>query len=139
MSEIKFHPKTYNWAPCVSELLVTDFDKSKAFYHFLGFKSVYERQGFAYMEYQGAQFMIAQQDNYWETGPMERPYGRGVNFQFATTELDSLIEKLKNAGIVLYAEKKEKWRDLAGVQGGSIEFLVQDPDGYLLRFMQDIE
>lgn len=134
-----FDPRTYAWAPLVPEILVSNFDKSLQFYHMVGFKSVYERKGFAYLSYQSAQFMIAQRDNWWETGDMVYPYGRGVNFQFSTDELDTLIERLKAAGIALYEDKKEKWRDLGGHKGGSVEFLVQDPDGYLLRFLQHID
>ena len=134
-----FNPKEYNWAKCVPELLVSSFAESLAFYKMAGFTDVYQRQNFAYLEYQGAQFMISQRNNWWETGEMEKPYGRGVNFQFSTNELDKLIERFKTAGIELYEGKKEKWRDLGGVQGGSIEFLVQDPDGYLLRFLQQID
>jgi catechol 2,3-dioxygenase-like lactoylglutathione lyase family enzyme len=133
-----FNPLTYAWALCVPEILVEDFDRSLAFYQFLGFTDVYQRPHFAYLEYQNAQFMIAQRDNWWETGVMEKPYGRGVNFQFSTTELDALIGKLNHAGIALYEAKQEKWRDLGGHRGGSVEFLVQDPDGYLLRFLQKI-
>ena len=133
-----FNPKEYNWAKCVPEILVDNFDISLSFYKLLGFIDIYQRKNFAYLEYQGAQFMIAQRDNWWETGPLERPYGRGVNFQFLTDELDKLIVKLAGAGLELYEGRKEKWRDLGGHKGGSIEFLIQDPDGYLLRFLQTI-
>jgi hypothetical protein len=91
------------------------------------------------MEYQGAQFMIAQRNDYWETGAMDKPFGGCVNFQFATNEIDALIARIKQANVRLYQEKHEKWRDLGGTQGGSLEFLVQDPDGYLLRFLQKIK
>ena len=32
----------------------------------------------------------------------------------------------------------ESWYKGEGVEFGQLEFLVQDPDGYLLRFIQDI-
>lgn len=133
-----FDAKTYAWAKCVPEILVTNFEASLAFYRMLGFKDMYQRPNFAYMEYQGAQFMIDQRSGTWETGEMEAPFGRGVNFQFSTDELDALIVRLEKAGVPLYEGKKEKWRELGGHKGGSVEFLVQDPDGYLLRFLQVI-
>jgi catechol 2,3-dioxygenase-like lactoylglutathione lyase family enzyme len=133
-----FNPATYRWAALVPELLVSDFDRSLTFYRRLGFTLMYQREKFAYLEYQRAQFMIAERDDWWETGAMERPYGRGGNFQFSTTELDALIARLTSADIALYEGKAEKWRDLGGHRGGSIEFLVQDPDGYLLRFLQKL-
>jgi len=36
----------------------------------------------------------------------------------------------------LYRELKESWYDTGGVLSGQKEILVQDPDGYLLRFTQ---
>ena len=134
----KFDAKTYAWAKCVPEILVTDFQTSLAFYKMLGFIDMYQRENFAYLDYQGAQFMIAQRDNWWETGDMKLPFGRGVNFQFSTRDLDEIMGRVEKAGLSFYEAKKEKWRDLGGQKGGSIEFLVQDPDGYLLRFMQTI-
>ncbi len=80
--------------------------------------------------------MIYQRDGSWETGDMHAPFGRGVNFQLSTDELDTIIEKLTKADISLYEPKHEKWRDIGGVKIGSTEFLVQDPDGYLLRFLE---
>ena len=69
---------------------------------------------------------------------MQKPYGRGINLQFSTHELDARIGRLTSAGIKLYEGKKENWRDLGGQTCGSVEFLVQDPDGYLLLFLQEI-
>jgi catechol 2,3-dioxygenase-like lactoylglutathione lyase family enzyme len=135
----QFNPKKYAWAKCVPEILVTDFQKSLNFYRLLGFSDMYQRSKFAYLEYKGAQFMIFQRDGSWETGDMHTPFGRGVNFQFSTDELDTIIEKLTKAGISLYEPKHEKWRDIGGVKIGSTEFLVQDPDGYLLRFLEPAE
>jgi hypothetical protein len=67
---------------------------------------------------------------------MEQPYGRGVNIQIVTNELDLLINRLEATGINLYEGKKEITRDLCSYQRKFSEFLVQDPDGYLLRFQQ---
>lgn len=134
-----FDSENYAWAKCVPEILVRDFQKSLHFYRLLGFVDRYQREKFAYLEYDGAQFMICEQDGSWETADMAVPYGRGVNFQFSTNEIDRLIAALTNAAIPLYEPKHEKWRDIGGVQMGSAEFLVQDPDGYLLRFSQSIE
>lgn len=134
-----FDPHTYDWAKCVPELLVDEFNRSLGFYQMLGFTAMYQRDGFAYLDYHNAQLMIAQRNDWWETATMERPYGRGVNLQFSTHELDALIDRLTTANIALYEAKQEKWRDLGSHQGGSWEFLVQDPDGYLLRFLQVIE
>ena len=36
----------------------------------------------------------------------------------------------------LYVPLREKWRDWGNVQGGQREFLLQDPDGYLIMVAQ---
>lgn len=133
-----FDPTTYAWAPCVPELLVENFQTSLAFYKSLGFIDMYQRENFAYLDYHGAQLMIAQRDNYWETAEMVKPYGRGINLQFATHELDHLLTIVHQNGYTLYQDRYEKWRDLGCTKGGSSEFLILDPDGYLIRFLQKI-
>jgi catechol 2,3-dioxygenase-like lactoylglutathione lyase family enzyme len=63
---IDFNPNSYQWAPSVAELLVDDFNKSLAFYCLLGFVDIYQRENFAYLDYQGAQLMIYKRDGEWE-------------------------------------------------------------------------
>jgi catechol 2,3-dioxygenase-like lactoylglutathione lyase family enzyme len=74
------------WARLVPELLVTDIDKSLRFWRDLcGFAVLFDRpyEGFAYLDLDGAQIMLDERSRTrnWETGPMEIPFGRGVNFQ----------------------------------------------------------
>jgi len=54
------------------------------------------------------------------------------------SEVSVLVERLEKASIVLFRPLKESWYRGEGTEFGQIEFLVQDPDGYLLRFIQDI-
>jgi hypothetical protein len=35
------------------------------------------------------------------TGPLERPYGRGVNFQIETPDIEALARALKTGGYAL--------------------------------------
>jgi predicted enzyme related to lactoylglutathione lyase len=134
-----FDPDTYNWARCVPELMVDDFQTSLDFYLMLGFQVDFDRRekNFAYISYHGAQIMIDQRHgSAWETAEMVRPYGRGINLQIETDEIDVLIERVSQAGVPLYQERTEKWRRVGKDEHGWVEFLVQDPDGYLLRFLQ---
>lgn len=50
--------------------------------------------------------------------------------------VDPLIESLKTNGIALYQGSEENWYRKDTIEVGHKEFLVQDPDGYLLRFVQ---
>lgn len=134
---MSFDAATYQWARCAIELLVNDVEKSKTFYlDILRFQNMYERHEFIYMDYHGAQIMLDQRSGNWETGDMQYPFGRGINLQIETPELDALLQRVKDANWPLYEDVEEKRRDLGGKQCYSREFLVQDPDGYLLRFSQ---
>lgn len=76
--------------------------------------------------------MIEQCNEYWQTGELEYPYGRGINFQIEIDNIEVLLQKLKEHNIPLF-------RDLmihSYSEFTQKEFIVQDPDGYLLRFCQ---
>lgn len=123
----------------VPELSVTNIDEAKRFYiDILGFKLEYERpeDKFAYISYNGAQMMIEEINNHWNVAPLERPFGRGINFQIETTEIDNLQERLVAHNIALYKPIFESRYTADNVTYVERELLVQDMDGYLLRFQQ---
>lgn len=130
------------WNPMVPELSVSNFEESLNFYqHLLGFKIRNQRSNpdFAYLENEKVQIMLEQiHDTGWVIGELEYPLGRGVNFQIELTDISPILERLKAANVVLYRELNENWYDEGNVLSGQLEFLVQDPDGYLLRFTQHL-
>ncbi|HGF5057725.1 Catechol 2,3-dioxygenase [Vibrio xiamenensis] len=130
------------WNPMVPELSVSNFEESLNFYqNLLGFKIRNQRSNpeFAYLENENVQIMLEQiHDTGWSTGELEYPLGRGVNFQMELTDISPILERLNAANVVLYREPKESWYDEGNVLSGQREFLVQDPDGYLLRFTQHL-
>jgi predicted enzyme related to lactoylglutathione lyase len=139
MSNADFNAETYQWARCVPELLVSDFDISLSFYTKIGFIVEFDRREkkFAYLSYQGAQIMIDERHNgHWETAEMVQPFGRGINLQIETDNLDALIAHIKTHDFQLYSDKVIKRRQIGPKEEGWCEFLIQDPDGYLLRFLQ---
>lgn len=126
-------------APLVPELLITDLSTSLRFWRDLcGFCVVFDRldEGFAYLDRDGAQIMLDQRGltRDWESGPMERPFGRGVNFQVRAPTLAPLLAALAGANWPLFLEPEQKWHRTGDVETGVHQFLVQDPDGYLVRF-----
>jgi catechol 2,3-dioxygenase-like lactoylglutathione lyase family enzyme len=136
-------PSEIQYNALVPELICSDFGASFAFYTtVLGFTCLYKRpeHGFAYLERGKAQIMIEQidQEGSWFTGEMQRPFGRGINLQIAVDGLDALVEKLRVAGIALFREPADRWYRVGDHETGQRQFLVQDPDGYLLRFCQHI-
>jgi catechol 2,3-dioxygenase-like lactoylglutathione lyase family enzyme len=127
--------------PLVPEFSVSDLPRSRAFYvDILGFKVEYERPAnkFMYLSLQGSQIMIEETNGHWATGDLEHPYGRGINFQFTVENVNALTESLHVNGVPLFRSLTESWYRGGDTLYGLNEFLVQDPDGYLLRFAQDI-
>ncbi len=125
----------------IPELSVSDIEKSLWFYaDVLGFKIEYRRKeaGFAFISYKGSQLMIEQVNGKWETGPLEKPFGRGINFQIETDEIDLLVNGLKSHELEIKMMPKENWYRKGNELVGNREFLVMDPDGYLLRFAEDL-
>jgi len=123
----------------IPELSVTDIEKSKHFYvDILGFKIEYERidDKFAFISFGETQMMIEQINGYWETGVLDYPFGRGINMQIKTSNLDLLHERLLSNGVTLFRNIDEFSYRQDDVLHNGRELLVQDPDGYLLRFSQ---
>lgn len=132
---------TGGFARLVPELDVFDLGQSKTFWcDVLGFQIAYQRpeSSFMYIELQGSQVMLNQRNGNWETGDLQRPLGRGINFQMFVDSVEPLLGALENANWPLFGECHDAWYRVAGEQRGNRQFLVQDPDGYLLRFAQDL-
>ena len=128
------------WSKLVPELTVADFDLSLRFYvELLGFEIVHRRENpaFAYLNQAGAQIMLeAFHETGWNTAALERPFGRGINFQIEVSAVQPIVDRLTQAGHALYRGVAENWYKTAEGLSGQREFLAQDPDGYLLRFSQ---
>ena len=128
------------WNVVVPELTVIDFNRSLSFYtEILGFTVRNQRNNpnFAYLEQEKVQIMIEQfHVNGWNVAELSPPFGRGVNFQMELSDIEPMLVRIGNAQIKLYREPKESWYDTGKVLSGQKEFLIQDPDGYMLRFTQ---
>lgn len=126
----------------VPELMVTDLDSSLAFWvSCLGFEVAYQRpeDGFVYLDSNGAQVMLEQAEpdaGQWLTAPLSKPFGRGINLQIDVVAVGPIIQKLGQAGFPLYRECKDTWYRADNVEVGQREFIVQDPDGYLVRLVE---
>lgn len=125
----------------VPELVVSDIRASLRFYtEIIGFRIAYDRpeDGFAYLDLDGAQLMLEQTDEPWLTGPMERPFGRGINLQIEVTAIAPLLQRLAANAWPLFRAARDDWYRCGDVLAGNRQFLVQCPDGYLLRFFEDL-
>lgn len=120
----------------IPELSVSNIENSKRFYENLGFKIIYERveDKFCFMQLEDNQIMIEEQNNNWNVGKMEYPYGNGINISMSINDVEKLYGDLKVKQVKLFMDLKVNEYRVDNVVFQDKEFLVQDPDGYLLRF-----
>lgn len=128
----------------VPELDVDDVAVSLNVYQeILGFKLVTTRpeEGFAYIRRQGADIMLQQATGpgrRFRTAPLEKPYGRGINLQIAVDDASALQQRASDAQMTIVIPLEERWYRQGQVSRGNRQFVVADPDGYLLRFYTDL-
>lgn len=121
----------------IPELTVDDIERTKDFYiNNLGFKIEYERpeNKFVFLSFYDNQIMFEQQNGHWSVGEMEHPYGRGINFEMTVPDAAELYKRILGLGIKPFRELMENSYREENNNIVQHEFLVQDPDGYLLRF-----
>lgn len=128
----------------VPELAVADWQRSRAFYtDMIGFSVAYERpeEGFSFLALGEAQLMIDQIGlgrTFDGEGPLVPPLGRGLNLQLLVPDVYAIATRLQSAGYRLALPLEEKWYRQNDREVGNLQFLVADPDGYLLRPFQDL-
>lgn len=120
----------------IPELTVTNIEKSKEFYQNIGFKIMYERKEnkFCFLQLEDNQIMIEEQNDNWNVGEMEYPFGRGINISMSISDVEKLYEELKNKSIKMFLDLEIHEYKVNDEIYKDKEFLIQDPDGYLLRF-----
>lgn len=126
----------------IPELSVSNLENSLIFYTTLGFKVEYERpeNRFVFLSMGDIQFMLQElsdNDN-WNLAPLTYPFGNGINFQLEVDSVDKIYSKLKEQNYPIAFDIEENWYRQDDKLLGNKEFLVQDPDGYLLRFSEDL-
>ncbi|WIX98607.1 VOC family protein [Amycolatopsis mongoliensis] len=128
----------------VPELLVSDILNSIEFWcGICGFDIDYQRpeEGFAHVSLDSAHIMLEQRGigRNWLTAPLEPPLGRGINFQISVPSLDPILAALSDAGHPLFMPPETKWYRIGELgEAGVRQFLVTDPDGYLVRFQASL-
>ena len=121
----------------IPELSVFDIEQTKRFYNDLGFKIEYERpeEKFVFMSFQDSQFMFEQiHDNGWNISELIYPLGRGINFSIAVDDIEGLYKLVKTLNLEIYRELNRSIYQVNGTEETQTEFLIQDSNGYLLRF-----
>ena len=86
------------------------------------------------------QFMIQEISDIdkWDIAPLSYPFGNGINFQLEVDSVELIYNSLKDNNYKIAFEIEENWYRQDNKLLGNKEFLVRDPDGYLLRFSEDL-
>ena len=130
--------------PLIPELDVADLDRSLAVYcDVFGFACHVQRpeERFAYLIREGAHLMLqeaAGPGRRFRTAPLEHPFGRGVNLQIRVSDVDALHAAVRRTDLAVPVPLEERWYRHDHVELGNRQFVVADPDGYLLRFFTDL-
>ena len=126
----------------IPELSVTNLQNSLNFYKTADFKIEYERpeNKFAFISLGEIQFMLQEitDNDKWDVAPLTYPFGNGINFQLEVENVEQIYNNFKNNNYKITYDIEENWYRKKDKLLGNKEFLIQDPDGYLLRFSEDL-
>lgn len=128
----------------IPELDVSDLDASLNFYvEVVGFRILYQRpnERFCFLDLDGAQIMLeeaAGPGRRFRTAPLEQPFGRGMNLQIEASDVDSIYDRVIRSGSSIVLPMEEQWYQIDDQEAGNRQFVVADPDGYLLRLFEDL-
>ncbi len=129
--------------PLIPELSVSDFPASLHFYtQLLGWQVAYTRpeEHFAMLTLDDARLMIDGlghgRDFDATLTAQDRPFGRGLNLEITVPAIAPLLDRLSAAGHPLHLPPEDRWYSAGDTQIGQRQFIVADPDGYLLRCVE---
>ena len=126
----------------IPELSVTNLENSLKFYKTIGFKIEYDRpeNKFVFISLGKIQFMLQEISNNdkWNVMELTYPFGNGINFQLEVDNVNEIYKELKENNYKITFEIEENWYRQGNRLLGNKEFLIQDTDGYLLRFFEDL-
>lgn len=130
------------WNKIIPELSVSNLKNSLNFYKTAGFKIEYDRpeNKFAFISLGKIQFMLQElsSNEKWTIAPLTYPFSNGINLQLEVDNLYEIYNSQKNNNYEIAFDIEENWYRQDDKLLGNKEFLVQDPDGYLLRFSEDL-
>jgi len=134
-------------AKLVPELNCTNLERSLAFYtDVLGFRVRYARpeQHFAYLERDGSELMLEQlaevedPERTYHAAALEHPFGRGMHLQIEVSDLGPLHQKVMGSGAKIQIPLEERWYRADDLELGNRQFVLLDPDGFVLRFFETL-
>ncbi len=122
--------------PIAPELFVRDIDASLRFYvEQLGFRTVRRESSFAVVVLGDAHLLLATPDEAvpaMESWLASGPRGVGLNIRIMVDAVDALYQLASDRGATVVREIDDRVYGLR-------DFIIADPDGFLLRFASPIE
>lgn len=94
------------------------------------------------MSFHGSELMIEEDrpregiSALWIIEPLDYPRGRGLNISIECPDVSYLANKIEENGLELRKPIEENWYRENEILHGEKNLLIQDPDGYLLRFTE---
>jgi hypothetical protein len=61
-----------------------------------------------------------------------------VNFQIEVVDVAAIYERVRAVGAAVLIPLEERWYRQEQIENGNRQFVVGDPDGYLMRFFTDL-
>lgn len=124
----------------IPELYVSDLKASLDFYcGLIGFEVVYDRpqERFAFLKRGAVSLMLEEPvGRTWLAGPLEPPFGRGMNLQIMIGDVRALYAVCRRADATIFLPLETKAYQRRDDTVSQTQFVVQDPDGYLIRLAQ---
>ncbi len=75
---------------------------------------------------------------HWLVRPFEPPLGNGINLRIQVAATAPVLDRLAEADWPLFMPVEDKWYRRDDSEVGQRQFVVADPDGYLLRLAQPL-
>jgi catechol 2,3-dioxygenase-like lactoylglutathione lyase family enzyme len=128
----------------IPELDVSNLEQSLTFYmEVIGFRLMFDRpeEKFAYLDLEGAHLMLEEASGpgrRFRVAPLEVPYGRGINFQIQVSDVVSIYDRVCSGAHPVIVALEDRWYRQDQFELGNRQFVVSDPDGYLLRLFSDL-
>ncbi|MEL6857085.1 MAG: VOC family protein [Pseudomonadota bacterium] len=124
----------------IPELYVSDLKISLSFYcDTLGFDVAYQRaeDKFACLRRGEATLMLEEPvGRIWLVAALERPFGRGLNLQISVANVASLFASCLAVKAEILAPLETRTYRRRDDKVSQTQFVVQDPDGYLIRLAE---
>ena len=121
------------------ELACANFARSLRFYtDVLGFTTQHfaPAERHAVLEREGV--LVTLREGGATLGELEYPFGRGLTLVVWALDIDSVYAGVQAYGARLHSPMRHVEREEDGGAVGHVEFVVIDPDGYALRFCQNL-